>query len=335
MWGWNRFIPVAIVSIASSLLSIAPSVALEPPEIAAQAAKFVVKIDGGGGGTGFIVRKNGNRYTVLTNEHVIRSAVNYTITTSDNRRYIINSNLIRKVSGVDLAEIEFTSTTNYSAAELSNSSTNSLGRKIYSYGFNAISQGLPERSPQFLQGSIAGNLPSSRNGYSLTFNLTAMPGLSGSPLLDESGKVIGVYGLADRQGGGFTVTLGIPIDIYQRYASYIRLANTSANLVRCSILKNGEYVNEFIIQRKSLSPQLFTKGTEIRCQVFLSENSTTLITYFEVDEPGNTYQVSLGEVENNSPAGIRSATIITHPNGSVSYTKFEEAGDGKFIRILP
>jgi tetratricopeptide (TPR) repeat protein len=222
MWRWNLFVPVAIVSIASSLLSLSPAIALEPPEIAAQAAKFVVKIDGAGGGTGFIVRKNGDRYTVLTNKHVIRAAANYTIITVDNRSYGIDSSQTRKFAGVDLAEVEFTSANNYAVAEFSNSTTNPLGGKIYTYGFNSITQGLPERTPQFLQGTIAGNLPSGRNGYSLTFNLTVIPGLSGSPLLDENGKVIGIYGSVDRQGESFTVTLGIPITTYLKYFNSAR-----------------------------------------------------------------------------------------------------------------
>jgi S1-C subfamily serine protease len=220
MWGWNRFVPVAIVSIASSLLSIAPVIALEPQEIAAQATKFVVKIDGAGSGTGFIVRKNGNRYTVLTNEHVIRSAANYTITTADDRRHTINSNQIRKFSGVDLAEIEFTSTNNYSIAELSNNSTNSFGGKVYAAGWTGTSNSFKIRTLLFLPGMITGNLQESRSGYSLSSTLNQIPGLSGSPLLDENGKVIGVYGSADvqkKEGTVFvTLALGIPISTYQK-----------------------------------------------------------------------------------------------------------------------
>jgi S1-C subfamily serine protease len=218
MWNWNRFVPMVIVGTAASVAPLFPAIALEPEQIATQAAKFVVRIDGAGGGTGFIVRKNGDRYTVLTNEHVVRSAASYTVSTSDGRRYQINSSQIRKLPGVDLAEVEFTSNNNYDIAELTNlPGSTSSGKKVYTYGFNAISEGLPERTSQFLQGTIAGNLPSGLNGYSLTFNLPVIPGLSGGPLINENGKVIGIYGLADRQAGSFTVSLGIPIATYFKY----------------------------------------------------------------------------------------------------------------------
>jgi Peptidase S7, Flavivirus NS3 serine protease len=52
-------------------------------------------------------------------------------------------------------------------------------------------------------------------------------GLSGSPLIDEDGKVIGIYGLVDRQDGISTLTLGIPIATYQKYLSSDRLASDS------------------------------------------------------------------------------------------------------------
>jgi uncharacterized repeat protein (TIGR01451 family) len=216
MWKWNRFAPMAIVCTVIFVSPLAPAIALEPQEIARQAEKFVVRIDGGGGGSGFIVSKSGNRYTVLTNEHVIRSRIGYTIVTADNRRHTINSSRIRKFPGIDLAEVEFISTNSYTIAELSNNlNTLSSGRKVYTYGFNAISEGLPERTSQFLAGTIAGNLQRGRSGYSLTFNLTVIPGLSGSPLIDEDGKIIGIYGLADRQSEG--LTLGIPITTYLKY----------------------------------------------------------------------------------------------------------------------
>ena len=44
MWNWNRFVPMVIVGTAASITPLLPAIALEPEQIAAQAAKFVVRI---------------------------------------------------------------------------------------------------------------------------------------------------------------------------------------------------------------------------------------------------------------------------------------------------
>jgi WD40 repeat protein len=236
MWGWNRFVPVAIVGTIVSLLPISAAVALDPEQIANKAAEFIVKIDGvDSQGTGFIVRKNGNRYTVLTNEHVIRNAGDYTITTNSNggRTYNINSSQTRKLPGVDLAEIEFTASDYYDVAELSDERTNSYGTTIYAFGWTAARGSFKTRSLQLLPGMITGNLGEGRKGYTLASTLNQIPGLSGSPLLDKNGKVIGIYGSADVQTNQgttiVTLALGIPISTYQNYLSSGNANTQSSN----------------------------------------------------------------------------------------------------------
>jgi WD40 repeat protein len=196
-------------------------VALTPPEIQVQMAQFVVKIDGAGkgNGSGFIINKNGNRYTVLTNEHVVRNSTRQTITTSDGRIHSFSTENIRALPGIDLAEITFVSEDIYSVAKLSANPVG-LGSPVYVYGWNAIRNPIyPVRRGRFSTGIINQNLPmdNSYRGYTLVFNLPAVPGLSGSPLLNESGEVIGIYGLSDEDNN--SSTLGISIATYQRYAS--------------------------------------------------------------------------------------------------------------------
>jgi WD40 repeat protein len=225
MWEWNRSIPAAIIGTIISLFPISVAIALDPEQIVNKSAEFVVKIDGvNSQGTGFIVRKNGNRYTVLTNEHVVRNVGDYTITTNTNggRTYNINSNQTRKLPGVDLAEIEFTTSDYYDVAELSDERTNSYGT-IYAFGWTAARGSFKTRSLQLLPGMITGNLGEGRNGYTLASTLNQIPGLSGSPLLDKNGKVIGIYGSADVQESQgttiVTLALGIPISTYRNYLS--------------------------------------------------------------------------------------------------------------------
>jgi lipoprotein-anchoring transpeptidase ErfK/SrfK len=226
MIGWKSILPELMIGTIAINIQIGQVVAqtLSQKDIAKSASKFVVRIDGGGGGTGFITsRKNDGRYTVLTNKHVVESSIPYLVTTNDNRHYIAQN--IRLLPNVDLAEIEFVSGRDYTIAPLS--SAYIQGSTVYVYGWNATSQSLTERSSQIFPGSLAGSLSTGRNGYRLTISgFSAVPGMSGSPILNEEGKVIGIYGESDvqeqRDVKFLTFSLGIPIATYQRYSNIVR-----------------------------------------------------------------------------------------------------------------
>jgi peptidyl-prolyl cis-trans isomerase B (cyclophilin B) len=217
MLRWNRFLSVVIIGATFALnVPRLSAIALDPPIIQGKAAQFIVKIGGDFGGTGFFVRKNQDRYTILTNRHVVKSSSDYIVFTSDGRSYRFRANNIRVQPGVDLAEIEIQSTVEYPVAKLSRKIIPVSGSTIYAYGWNAVGSRLKSRGLQWLEGKITGQLPTndSSDGYSLAYTLTAIRGLSGSPLLNEEGEVIGVYGSGEQGGIG----LGIPIATYQNIA---------------------------------------------------------------------------------------------------------------------
>jgi hypothetical protein len=61
-----RFSPILILSTAALIIySSSIALSLTPSEIITIAKKSVVRIDGANSGTGFIIKKNGNIYTVL------------------------------------------------------------------------------------------------------------------------------------------------------------------------------------------------------------------------------------------------------------------------------
>lgn len=123
---------------------------------------------------------------------------------------------------VDLAEAEFTSDQDYQISNLGDSQTLEVGNNVYTYGWSGISTATNNsRTPQFLQGYIS-NIKSDNTykGYDLNYTLSRVPGLSGSPLFNDRGEVIGIYGLEDDRS---TLTLGILIATYRRYASSARV----------------------------------------------------------------------------------------------------------------
>jgi FKBP-type peptidyl-prolyl cis-trans isomerase/Trypsin-like peptidase domain len=187
--------------------------ALEPQSIQKQSSKFIVRIGRDFGGTGFFVRKNNYRYTILTNRHVVENPSNHIIFTPDGKNYPFSTNNIRLLPGLDLAEVEINSDVNYPIAKLSNDVTHAPGSIVYVYGWNAVGLAARSRALMWIDGKVTGQLNTngSFEGYSLAYTLPSIKGLSGSAVLNERGEVIGVYG----SGEGNSFGLGIPIATYR------------------------------------------------------------------------------------------------------------------------
>ena len=208
-----RFWSAIVITILTLPIQASIVLALSPPEISNIAKKSVVRIDGANAGTGFIIEKNGNTYTILTNAHVLKPTGDYQILAPDNRSYrLINKQF--HPDGTDLAKADFTSDRDYPVAKLSSSQGLEPGSSIYSYGWNAVSTAIESRTPQLLIGNIS-SIKSGKayKGYNLIYTLNRVPGMSGSPIYNDRGEVVGVYGLQDE---GSTLTLGISIDILYR-----------------------------------------------------------------------------------------------------------------------
>jgi serine protease Do len=74
-----RLLPISILSTVTLIVYSSIALSLTPPEIINIAKKSVVRIDGAKSGTGFIIKKNGKIYTILTNAHVLNGSGSYKI----------------------------------------------------------------------------------------------------------------------------------------------------------------------------------------------------------------------------------------------------------------
>jgi WD40 repeat protein len=195
------------------------AVSLTPPQVNEIAKKITVRIDGAAPGTGVIVRKEGNNYTVLTNHHVVGKSGKYTAQTHNGKSYPINAQTIKKLGDVDLAVFEFTSSESYQVAELGDSEQISEGIPVHVVGWAAPDAVNPERGYVFTNGSISRRVPKAKDGYALVYTNTVKPGMSGGAVLNEEGRLVGINGLAviDNNTGG-TDYLGIPINTYAKLA---------------------------------------------------------------------------------------------------------------------
>jgi tetratricopeptide (TPR) repeat protein/S1-C subfamily serine protease len=237
-------------------------------ELEAKAKQITVRIDSSSGanGSGVIIAKEGNSYTVLTADHVIcekdaetRKCIDYTyeILAPDGKKYPVEASTIKRQEGVDLAVVRFTSNENYQVAQLANYplTTNDavfvagypmldknkpapwlfslgygLSREIGLLNVNDSSLSTDSSGLALSQGSLSG-------GYEMVYTSITYGGMSGGAVLDREGRVIGIHGLAegetalDSQGSfqkqiQLGFSLGIPVNTFVGLADRLKIKST-------------------------------------------------------------------------------------------------------------
>jgi tetratricopeptide (TPR) repeat protein/S1-C subfamily serine protease len=220
-------------------------------QLETKAKGFTVRIDStsGGNGSGVIIAKEGNIYTVLTADHVLcekeksqdaasKPCLNftYTVVTRDGKTRNIEKSTIIRQEGVDLAVFQFESQDNYPVAEIANYNPNT-GDFVFAAGFPKIGdnpskwlfsggailekeEGLLQTRQSPLRNKQGGTLQSVASlteGYELVYTSITFGGMSGGAVLDSQGRVIGIHGRSE--GAGVTeiqlgLSLGIPISTF-------------------------------------------------------------------------------------------------------------------------
>jgi S1-C subfamily serine protease len=106
--------------------------------IARIAQAITVRIEGATQGSGALVQREGDRYTVLTAWHVVsgqRLGEELAIYTPDGRSNALEAGSIRRVGEVDLAVLTFTSEITYQLARIGDTESISSGSSVFVAGF--------------------------------------------------------------------------------------------------------------------------------------------------------------------------------------------------------
>ncbi|MEG4519052.1 MULTISPECIES: tetratricopeptide repeat-containing serine protease family protein [unclassified Microcoleus] len=241
------------------VFAAAPLFAKTPQEIAKLAISATVQINGTTGlGTGFIIAKQGTTYTVLTANHVVDDTkATYTIRSHRGKDYpVTRSVLLQKGQNApDLAVVTFKSTESYPVVTLGDSEQATVGTEIFVFGYPGVPasrKDQPDRNFEFSPGYVTSRLPTHSDGYTLRYNAVTKGGMSGGPVFDGEGRVVGIHGEGDRDydrvtdgkvmtGLAFTKTgfnSAIPINTFIAKLSDAGL-NRSAILVNTSTATNA------------------------------------------------------------------------------------------------
>ncbi|GAB1542590.1 hypothetical protein NUACC21_52640 [Scytonema sp. NUACC21] len=155
-------------------------------------------------GSGAIVAQEGNTYYVLTAGHVVGGKKDLTVVTHDKKQYPVNISTVKTWEGTDLALLQFTSDRAYPVGILADYDLGNEDRVVFVSGTPVSKGTFGEVSRQFSVGLLyGGSLDRAKDarsfafGYELVYTNSTDKGMSGSPVLDSLGRVIGIHTAAE------------------------------------------------------------------------------------------------------------------------------------------
>jgi len=221
------------LSTASLLVSEAPAQAQSQEAVGKVAQAITVRLEtSGAGGSGVLVKRDGNRYTVLTAWHVVsgqRAGEELDIYTSDGQRRLMEQGSIKRLGEIDLAVLTFSSPTAYEVARVGDVKSVAMGSAILVAGFPLASSSVPTRLLRLIKGDVIANASVAiPDGYQLLYDNQTLPGVSGGAVLNTNGELVGIHGKAEKadqvsESSGKVVATGtnqgVPISYYKQYAA--------------------------------------------------------------------------------------------------------------------
>ncbi len=243
----------SFLSIAKVLLtvSVSTTVALvflskehvyaqDASDVARTAKAITVRIEGATQGSGVLVKREGNRYTVLTAWHVVgdnRLGEELAVFTPDGVEHQIDQGSVRRIGKIDMATLTFSSSINYKLAAIGEARKVAMLDPIYVSGFPLPTTAVPLRIIRILKGDVIANTTTSLpGGYQLLYSNPTLPGMSGGSVLNSNAKLVGIHGKAEKddqfsESSGKAIAtrtnMAVPITFYTEFSQ-----NTSLPPIR-------------------------------------------------------------------------------------------------------
>ncbi len=200
---WSQSAIAQTESLRGSLPPIQPHLGQPQTAIIEQTARLITVrlLAASASGSGVLIQQQGNTYTVLTNWHVVEMDNFSTILTPDGQRQQIIRHSIRRLGRADLAIVQFASSRSYQIASITHTPLQ-VGDRVYASGFpmyqeadlrHTFKQGI--WNLRLTEGVISLCLEQPLDqGYSLGYTNHIVGGMSGGPILNQQGELIGING---------------------------------------------------------------------------------------------------------------------------------------------
>ena len=254
----ERFREVSFAIPVKTLVLVAPNLAVIPKEsttgisifekVDRIAQQITVRIDSNnnGNGSGAIIGKQRQTYYVVTAAHVVENPDQYQIVAPDGEKYPLKIENILTSSGLDVALIKFNSSKKYQVASIGRYDIPYLKKQsVFVSGFPGSLNGIRKLTFGFRFSREGGllfttdhsTLDISNTGYELIYTNRTQPGMSGGPVLDGNGQVIGIN--AGVEGEYLTseyviqigYAFGVPASNFLGLATKKRIPSEALNII--------------------------------------------------------------------------------------------------------
>ena len=241
-------------------------------------------------GTGFVYKKDGNKYYLITNYHVIQDGTKISVVFTDGTEAVVNVEGGDKYS--DIAVLSYETSNELAVAEIGSSTDMRVGDTVFAIGAPldsnvyswSVTRGVLSGKDREVEVSISNSSTSDWIMLVLQTDAAINSGNSGGPLCNSNGQVIGITNMKLVTDGVEGMGFAIPIEEAANYADQII---------------NGEDVSR---------PYLGIQMVDASIEGYAGQYGVTA-----------TEGVLIGSVEKGSPAekaGLQSADVIVGLNNA-------------------